>query len=179
MGKILHHPHPVITSQTQTPTFFDSHPPLSRNELKSIMKCEPKGDSTLSGVRRPFAGNIVTVQSPDDPEWTFDIKRATVSDHIARQNLASTMRYVTEDTAAGSRYVTERDYPVGDLKLETVTSCLAGWNFKDENNAPIPVNPQNIKNYLSPAEFEFLYTEILKINPMWAGAQAEEDTKNA
>lgn len=126
-------------------------------------------------IRRPFVGQLATFPSPDDPEVTFDFKRCGIRENVARQNLSATVRYVTEDGTG--RFVTERDFPVGDLKFETVALSLAGWNLKDENEAPIPCTRTTMQDYLSPAEFEFCYQKALDVNPMWKNG-GEEETKN-
>jgi hypothetical protein len=77
-------------------------------------------------------GELVDFPSPDDETVIFSVKRCSVADNIKRQNLASTVRYVNEDD--GARFVTERDYPVGDLKIATVTLALGGWEYVDDNN---------------------------------------------
>lgn len=139
----------------------------------------------MAGVtRRPFAGQITTVVSVDsksaapEEQVTFDIKRCGVKENIARQNLSQTVRYVTETAGEDVRYVTERNFPVGDLKLETIALGLAGWNISDDNNASVPVNRETIQSMLSPSEFEDLYDRVLDVNPMWKPGGEEETKKD-
>jgi hypothetical protein len=169
--KILHFPYPVLTSHEPL-DYFETHEPLSREELKTLIKSQ--GEYLMSGVvRRPFAGELVDFPSPDDETVIFSVKRCSVADNIKRQNLASTVRYVNEDD--GARFVTERDYPVGDLKIATVTLALGGWNIVDDNNAPLKISELTITQYLSPREFDFIYEKALEVNPIWSGNT--EDTK--
>jgi hypothetical protein len=120
----------------------------------------------MSGVnRRPFAGELIDFPSPADTNTIFQIKRCGVSENIARQNLASTMRYVEKDDSG--TLVTERDYPIGNLNMATVAYGLAGWNLLDDNNAPIPCTQENMQTYLSPTEFSAVLDKIIEVNPMW------------
>lgn len=127
-------------------------------------------------VRRPYAGQITTVTSPIDPDVTFDIKKCGVAENIARQNLSSKVRYIQEDVTGN--IVSERDFPMGDLQLETIFLALAGWNLTDENERAIAVTRPNIEKYLAPKEFDFLYQQTLEINPIWRPG-GEDDTKDA
>lgn len=127
-------------------------------------------------VRRPFIGELVTVESPTDPTFTFDLKRCGVNENIKRMNLASTMRYVEQ--AESGKVITERDYPMGSMRVDTVMLALAGWNITNDAGSPIPITRETVQAYLDPKEFDFLYDKIIEINPMW-GSGGEEETKNA
>lgn len=126
-------------------------------------------------IRRPFVGEIITVQSPDNPDVHFDLRRCGVAEHIARQNLSATVRYVPRDVE--DDVVTERDYPMGTLRLKTIMFALKGWNLGDENGHPITLSEVTVQQYLSNREFNFLYDKALEVNPMWTGADSEEETK--
>lgn len=124
----------------------------------------------MSGVnRRPFAGELIDFPTPDpDPDKAgtiFKIKRCGVKENVARQNLASTMRYVEKDDTG--TVVTERDYPIGSLNMATLQYGLADWNILDDNNAVIPCTPENMQTYLSPIEFSGILEKIIEVNPMW------------
>lgn len=127
-------------------------------------------------VRRPFIGKIEPFTSPDDENLTFGIKRVGTAENIARQNLSATVRFINQGDE--DNYATERDFPIGDLKLETVVLALADWNIVDDNEHPVPVNRKTIQQYLSPAEFEFVYEKCLDVNPMWRNG-GETEVKNS
>ncbi len=127
-------------------------------------------------IRRPFVGELVTVYSPEDPEVAFTIKRCTNRENIQRKNMASTVRIVQEENGS-QRFVQERDFPVGDMELESIALGLDSWNLHDENKNPVPVNRETIPQYTSPAEYDFLYKAILELNPMWRGGGEAEVKK--
>lgn len=171
MGKLLYHPRPVSVARVQPhdPDYFASREPLSRDDLKAFLKTNllRAGEPTLSTgvVRRPFAGELVPFVSPDDENIVFQLKRCGVRENLALQNMSSTVRYVQRDETG--EFVTERDLPIGDQTFAVVSAGLGGWNLLDENNAPIPVNEDTIKTYLSPTEFSSVHEKIIEINPMW------------
>lgn len=125
-------------------------------------------------IRAPYLAQLTSVTSPIDPSVMFDIKKVGVAENIARQNLASTMRYIEQDAGV----VTERDYPLGNMRRDTILLALAGWNLTDANSQPIPVSKETLVTYLDPREFDFLYEQTLEVNPMWKPG-GEEDVKNA
>jgi hypothetical protein len=181
VGKILAHPHPVITDQPYDDTALDAIEPMSREETKAFMKAnsiksgDPKPLAT-SVARRPFAGELTAFTSPDDPNATFYVKRCGVAENIQRQNQNSTIRYIEGDERG--TFTTERTYPIGDLNVFTVGLGLASWNLEDDNGVPLPVNRENIVKYLSPTEFDALHEKIIEVNPMW-GRGGEAEVKKA
>lgn len=176
MGIILDHPRPVLVREAlPAEPYFDSHEPImDRDELKKLLAL-PLGEHNLATVAvRPFAGELIAFPTPDpDPERegiVFQLKRCGVKENTIRQNLSSTVRYVNRDESGD--FVTERDYPVGDMTLSTVKLGLADWNLADSNGVPLPINEENIQVYMSPLEFQAVYDRILEINPMWGRGEA-------
>lgn len=174
---ILHHPSSVILPEADrpVPSFQGQEPGWSPNQVRAYMRANSlRGASPLSAsvnVRTPFVGELKTITLPDDVT-TVTVKRCGNRENIQRKNLASTVRYVEE--MKSGRFVSEKDYPVGDLELETLFLGMHGWNICDSNKNPVPVTRENLTIYLSPAEFDLVYREVLKINPMWTnGGEAE------
>jgi hypothetical protein len=170
---LLYHPAPVLYGNPDLPTYFDTHEPFTREETKQYFLSQILlGGSMPSVTRRPFIGKIETFNSPEDENLVFGIKRVGTAENIARQNLSATVRFISQDDS--DNYATERDFPIGDLKLETVALALGDWNVVDDNERPVPITRQTIQQYLSPAEFEFVYERCLDVNPMWKnGGEAE------
>lgn len=177
MGTLLYFPKPVLSSSSY-PQFIPD-PPLDRDALKTLFTSSIQGVSPVSAtnkaVRRPFAGEIIDVTSPTDPNTIFGLKKVGVAENIQRQNLNSKIRYImTDDTGEAA---SERDFPMGDLQLKTLMLSLVEWNLIDDQERPIPLNENTVQTYLSPREFSFLYSKVLELNPIWSGG--EEETKNA
>lgn len=177
MGTILYHPAPVLYLDEPRPEVLSA--PLARDEVKAYMRAHvitPRtpGDPTVSKVRTPFVGEAKTYDSPDDPDVQFTFKRCGVAENIRRQNLASKIRYIESDDESG-KMISERDFPMGSLQLETILLAMTGWNLIDENSRPVPLNKSTVQSHLSSAEFDFCYRMALAVNPSWgAGADAEE-----
>lgn len=178
MGRLLHFPFPVLSDPPPDPEYWADRPPLARADLKGVLAQPLQGDPRLGTVvRRPFAGQTFTFASPIDDSVEFTFKRATTREHLARQNMSSTQRYITETKGNEERYVQERDVPIGDLKLETILLVLCGWNLTDENGANIAINHRTVQQYLEPKEFEFCFEKAMEVNPMWSG-RGEDEAKN-
>ncbi len=172
MGMVLFHPSPCLSPDFPEPD-PDYAASLTREERKRLMQTQ--GASILAKPRQPFVGEIKTFASPIDPEYHFSIRRATTREHLARQNLSATMRYITREDSG--EFVTERDLPTGELKLQTLKLVLADWDIGDAAGNPLPINEDTIQRYLDPREFEFLYDKALECNPAW-GNSGEEEIKN-
>jgi hypothetical protein len=155
-------------------SYFDRHPPfLVRSELKDLLAHGGIPPVALVAAK-PFAGQLTQFNSPEDAEREFYIKKVGVGENIARQNLASKVRYIQGDSEG--EVISERDFPMGDLQLATVVLTLADWKLSD-GSSKIPLTEKNIKTYLSPREFSFLYAKALEVNPLWGAGEDEE--KNA
>lgn len=184
MGILLHFTRPVRHQDQHHLVLVPPDPPLtSHAERRAHFHLmtgglDPMTTSTIANpiVRRPFVGEVTTISSPEDENVQFYLKRCSVEANIRRANQASTVRYAQRTRGANEEFVTERDMPMGDMMLLTVELGLDGWNLTDEQGRAIPVTQKNLQTYLSPREFNFLYREVLKVNPMW-GDNGEEDTK--
>ena len=87
---------------------------------------------------------------------------------LARQNLFDKVRYITE--GAEGRTVTERSFPMGDLRIETVMLVAQSWNLApSETSAPFPITHNNVVGLLDTDELEQLYDEVIRMNPVWGG----------
>lgn len=114
---------------------------------------------------------IPPVKARGETEKTiFVIKRASNSEDVERANLFSTWRTIYQEDGM----ITERDYPPGDIQMETIRLCLVDWNLEDEKNNKIPINAQTILKFIWPEERVKLYEEILDFNPTWRGGKEEE-----
>ena len=113
---------------------------------------------------------------PADPEYgetedtVFTIKRATNAEDVQRANLFSKVRFVYD----ADGYSTERDYPEGDMQMETIRLCLVDWNLCDEKGNKLPVTVPNMNTWLKATERKKLYSEILDFNPTWKYGRDEE-----
>lgn len=181
---ILYHPYPVTHESPPDLSYFDAHAPLSHDEAHDYLRTHQlfptyslHGGAMPGLVRRPFVGKIETFPypedaSPDDPNVpVFGIKRVGTAENIARQNLSATVRFINQGDT--DNYATERDFPIGDLKLETVLLALVDWNFTDDNNRPVQITRQTVQTYLQPDEFEYVYEKCLDVNPMWRNGGEE------
>jgi hypothetical protein len=144
--------------------------------MKPLLRILSPGDSSVPAavVRRPFVAEVIDFESPVHAGTVFGIKRVSIAENIKRQNLASKVRYVQNDESG--ELVSERDFPMGTLQLETVGMTLAAWNIHDENDHPVPITLKTIQEWLEPREFDFLYSKALEVNPMWAPG-GDSDTK--
>ncbi len=149
-------------------------PPLDRSTVKSYMREHSQKGTKMGKSRQPFVGNIERFVSPDDPEVEFYVKRCGVRENIQRQDMSSSVRYIQR--AGSEEFVTEKDYPVGTTKANTILLALSKWNIEDSEGKPVAINYDNLVGvegnlggYVSPAEFDFLYEMVLQVNPIWAG----------
>jgi len=103
---------------------------------------------------------------------TFTVKLADNRAVLARQNLFDTVRYITED--ATGRQITERKFPMGDLRLETVMLVLTAWDLTPAEDAiSYPITHKNVVELLEPSELQDLYDAILEMNTVWGGDAGE------
>src|SRR5258708_353788 len=169
---IIHHPSSILSPESDRPAlhFQNGEPAWRKPKVRAFMRTHSlRGASPLSAsvnVRTPFVGELKTITLPDGVT-EVTVKRCTVRENIARKNLASTVRYI--DELKTGRYVTEKDYPVGELELETVFLGLHSWNIHDSNKNPVPLTRDNIQLYLTQEEYDLVYREVLKMNPIWTG----------
>ena len=101
------------------------------------------------------------------------VKYADARAYLARQNLFAAVRYITEEE--GSTQITERKFPMGDLRLETLALVMTGWNIRFNKDAdPAPINRKNIVDLLLPEEIEEAYDAIIDMNKVWGGGKDDE-----
>lgn len=126
----------------------------------------------MSKVRTPQSMLVTeTLTSPYDEEVTFTVKHATNAEDIARQNLFSKVRYYPQNDQDGM--VSERDFPMGDLQIETIRLVLVAWNIVDDHERTQPINEATITFALTAEERQWLYDKIIDMNPIWqAGGRA-------
>lgn len=128
-------------------------------------------------ARTPFVGEIVSVSSPDDPDVSFGIKRVGNREVMIHRDRNAAVRYIQRDGA--DEFVSEKDYPLGSMKIDTISLCLDSWNLcTPDTNQPVPVSRENIIAYLSPDEVDFLYDQILEINPILSPNGGKDVRKN-
>lgn len=132
----------------------------------------------MSKVRLPFVPPTRQVASPDDPEVVFTIKRAGNAEHLARENMNSKVRYF-ESQEEGGQVVSEREFPFGAMKLETVMLCLTAWNIEEAPGAVAPITKENVIRLLSPEEFNFLYEQVMEFNPLWQRGGEKNSEKDS
>lgn len=181
---ILYHPRPILSPESERPTLFfiEDEPAWDTETVRaymaehSLQRGNPALATSAVNVRKPFAGELKTIPSPDDENTTFTIRHCGVRENVARKNLASTVRYVQE--AGSERFVSEKDYPVGDLELNTVLLGLHSWNIHDEQKNPVPLNERTVQDWLSPEEYDYLYNAVLDLNPVWRGGGEAEAKKS-
>jgi hypothetical protein len=97
----------------------------------------------------------------------FIVKIADNRAVLARQDLFSKVKYINE----GDGTATERSFPMGALRLETVMLVLTGWNITpDEKSAPYPITHNNVLDHVKPDEMQWLYDRIIDMNVAWGGS---------
>lgn len=127
-------------------------------------------------ARTPFVGEVVTVTSPDDSEVTFGIKRVGNREVMIHRDRNAAVRYIQRDGA--DEFISEKDYPIGSMKVDTVSLCLASWNLCTQDMQPLAVNQENILAYLTVDEVDFLYDQVLEINPILSPNGGKDARKN-
>ena len=125
--------------------------------------------------RVPYLPSIVEVPSPDDPAVHFRIKKIGNRELIAYRDRDALIRYTTRDGASGEEYISEKEYPRGSNQLETILLCLDSWDIADhETGKQLPVTRNNLTDYLSTEELDFLYDQCFEVNPVLSGIAARK-----
>lgn len=108
-----------------------------------------------------------------NPDLTVGLRRATLADILERQNWFSSVHY--HQTTDEGTVVTERSFPMGELRLRTVVMMLDYWDiYLDEGMTNVaPLTQNNVEKLLTPREFNEIYEEILRVNPDWGGDSGE------
>jgi len=124
--------------------------------------------------RQPFIGELIPLDSPEEPNVTFQIKRLDNRAVMAYRDKNSQVRYIYEDD--GNKMVTEKDYPMGSMRVDVVELGLAGWNITKSDDTAVPVTRENILGYLMPEELDAIYDKVMEINPILAGEKARKNS---
>lgn len=127
----------------------------------------------MSKIRTAFAGQITDFTSPEDEEVSFGIGRIGNAEYISHQNLSSTVRYIQEEN--DQRFVSEKDYPVGSMRVDTVLLALKRWNIESANGSLVEINKDNLLAYTSPTELNFLHDKVMEVNPILTGKDAAKN----
>lgn len=124
----------------------------------------------MSKSRTPFIGEITPFTSPIDEEVIFGIRRLGNGDVMKYRDLDAAVRYVYQDD--DNKVTTEKDYPMGTRRVDTVMLGLASWNITDNDKA-VDITRENILKYLHPdGELDALYDKVLELNPVLTGQAA-------
>jgi hypothetical protein len=108
----------------------------------------------------------VKADGTPDERVEFTVKIADNRAVLARQDLFSKVIYRNE----GEGTTTERSFPMGALRMETVMLVLVGWNLRpDEKSAPYPITHANVLAQIEPDEMQWLYDRIIDMNVAWGG----------
>jgi hypothetical protein len=150
------------------PLVHQEHHLREKEALRRHMITHSLKGTKMSVTRTPFVGEITTVISPTTPEVQFGIKRVGNREVQSHRNMNSAIRYT--QTEGSDTFTTEKDYPVGSLRVDTVALCLESWNLADLSGNPIRIDKEAILSYLEPEELDFLYDKALEVNPVLSGA---------
>lgn len=127
-------------------------------------------------VRTPFIGEVVTMKSPLDEDISFGIKRVGAREVMAHRDRNSVVRYIQRDE--GGEFITEKDYPVGTMRLDTVLLCLDSWNISHDGLNPLKIDRDAVLGHLDPEEIDALYDKSLEVNPILNPAGGKDARKN-
>ena len=124
------------------------------------------------GLGKPVEANA---DGTDGEKVSYTLRYVTTRDVLARQNMFSRVRYI-QDTDDGARMVTERDFPMGDMRLATVRLVLVKWNlFPDSTTTiPYPITEETMLDLIPPDELEWLFNHAINMNPEWGGRGSGE-----
>ncbi len=113
-------------------------------------------------------------KSPDGEQTVFKVIKADNRAVLARQDLFDEVRYVTRSEDGVTETI--RSFPMGQLRLATIGLVLKNWNLRPAKDAPeYPITDRNMQELLAPEELDWIYTEIIEMNPVWGGTEAGED----
>jgi hypothetical protein len=97
----------------------------------------------------------------------YTVKYADGRAYVSRANIFSKVSYTTEDETGVTK--TERDFPMGELQLETLMLVLKEWNLTNEKGVPYRITHANIMEYMDPEEIKWLYSHVIEMNGCWGG----------
>lgn len=122
--------------------------------------------------RQPYVGQTLDVPSPLDAEIVFTIRRVDNRAVIAYRDRNSVVRYIQRD--GDGEFLTEKDYPMGSMRLDTLVLGLVAWNIAGPDGQMVLLTPESIKDYLDPVEFDVIYDKIIEINPILLGRDQQK-----
>lgn len=162
-----------VTPPTSSPPALPEVPIEEPTNLRDYMLAHSlKGNKPMK-ARVPFIGEIIDYPSPLDPEVIFGVKRLPNRDVMAYRDKNSVVRFITEENS--ERYIQEKDYPAGTMRVDTAVMGLATWNITDESGKSVDITRDNILLFLDPEELDGIYDKVLEINPILTG---REKSKN-
>ena len=127
----------------------------------------------MGSVRRRGGTKQIEVTSPFENAFTAVIKRATNREDVARVNMFSKLRQIT-NAGRPDEIVIERDYEAGTVQVDTILLCLVSWDITDEDGRVYPINEDNLLDLITGAERRWLFDKIMEFNPIWRGEDEEK-----
>lgn len=153
-----------------TPVVYD------RETIRAYMREHSVRGTKMAKARQPYVGEILNFDSPVDPDVEFGIRRIGNREHLQYQNMTSKVRYYEEEENSNIRVVTERDFPMGSMKVQTIMLALARWNIEDASGKPVEITEDHLRDFTQPEELDFLHEKVLEVNPILAGASARKNS---
>lgn len=148
----------------------------NREAVRAYMLTHLMKGSKVMPKRSRHISKTVEEKSPLDPRVRFMIKRVGTREMIEHRDDNAVVRYISRDTGNGVEYLSEKEYPEGTRQLETILRCLQSWNITDEQDQPVPIDEDTLRDYLDPEEFDFLHEKCLLHNPILAGVAARKSS---
>lgn len=148
--------------------------PLTREERRAWMIAHSLKGYKMLKKRVPYVASTVEVVSPDDPDVTFRIKKVGNRELIAYRDRDKVIRYTTRNSVNGEEYVSEKEYPRGSNQLDTILLCLDSWDLAQDNGQMLPITLDNMIDYLSTEELDFLFDQCFEVNPVLSGIGARK-----
>lgn len=143
-------------------------------ELRAYMLTHSIEGYKFMRERSPFVGEVITFPSPIDPEVNFGIRRLGNREVMAYRDKNSVVRFISEEESG--RYIQEKDYPAGTMRIDTILLGLASWNIVNpQNQAVIPIDKESILSYLDPKEFDAIYEKVHELNPILLGREEQKN----
>jgi hypothetical protein len=128
-------------------------------------------------ARTKFIGEVVDFPSPIDKTVNFGIRRLPNRDILSYRDKNAVVRFISEE--GSERYIQEKEYPAGSMRVDTVQMGLATWNILDEESKSVEISRDAILDYLDPRELDAIYDKVMDVNPILSGREEEKnDSKN-
>lgn len=127
----------------------------------------------MASVRKPGVRKTIEITSPFDNPFVAEIARASNREDVGRMNMFGKVRIVQNQNTP-DEIVTERDYPMGDVQIDTILLCLVKWDITDDTGRVYPINRDNLLDLISGQERRWLHDQIMDFNPIWKGEEEEK-----